>query len=69
MPFKVQRALIALLILEPEQLPEVLDVLYPAFWVEKKALQNRDVFEPVFASVLGSRTAEDVVAQVILMTT
>lgn len=54
----------ACLEIDTKWLPEVLDALYPAFWVEKEGLQASEVFEPALERVLGAEMAHDVVALV-----
>lgn len=52
-------------LLDAKRLPEVLDTMYPAFWVDKEGLQLREVFEPALERVLGREVAKDVIALVI----
>lgn len=53
-------------ILFPYKVEAVLDVLYPAFWAEKKGIQLPEVFEPMFVEVLGKDDAEKVMNYVCL---
>ncbi|KIW13293.1 hypothetical protein PV08_08481 [Exophiala spinifera] len=58
---KVERFLVACSRECQQQYPNVIAALYHAFWVEKKAVQLSEVYEPIAADVLGQETAQKVI--------
>lgn len=60
----MQRALCALTLIAPEKLPETLDAVYKAFWVERKTIQKPATLTPILEEVLGEKLAKDVMEKV-----
>ncbi|ETI22508.1 hypothetical protein G647_06583 [Cladophialophora carrionii CBS 160.54] len=54
---EVQRALISCSLECPERFPEVVAVLYHAFWYEKKGVQLPEIHGPLIAKVVGAELA------------
>lgn len=48
-----QRTLAAIEMMHAEKLPEALDVLFHAFWVESQTIGKPEVFGPVLEKVFG----------------
>lgn len=61
---QLQQALCVVSVRHPEQLPDLIEVLEEAFWVGRKQLFSRDVFQPVFEQVLGAEKGREVVESV-----
>ena len=61
---QVQRALVATYLAKPDMLAEVLEQLYHLAWVERRGVHEAELYQPVFAKVLGEATAQDILEKV-----
>ncbi|KAK6380745.1 hypothetical protein LTS17_004945 [Exophiala oligosperma] len=58
---KAERLLTACSLECPKQYPDIIAALYHAFWVEKKAVQLPEVYEPIAVEFLGEESAKKVI--------